>query len=163
MHLVGAIILSTGGNLSIVNRAQIGDLFIIVSMALFASSYSFGKRLAENIGPIYSNAISMGIAGLILLPLMAFSSVNKLVNPLGWVYLLVYVILFNVIGLTLWYTSLKTVKGWIVSALRYIGPILGAPVAYLLLKESLSFVQILGAIIVMFTSFFIVREHIRSK
>jgi len=57
----------------------------------------------------------------------------------------------------------KTVKGWIVSTLRYVGPILGAPVAYFLLKETLTLNQIFGAAIVVATSFLIVREHIRSK
>ena len=164
VHLVGAIILSTGGNLNIINKAQIGDLFIIIAMGLFASSYSFGKRLAQNVGPIYSNAISMGVASLMLLPfLLTFSPIQNLSNHLGWIYLILYVILFNVIALTLWYASLKSVRGWIVSALRYVGPILGAPVAYFLLKETLTINQIFGAAIVITTSFLIVREHIRSK
>lgn len=164
VHLVGAIILSTGGNLNIISKAQIGDIFIIIAMALFASSYSFGKRLAENVGPISSNAVTMGIASLILTPvLLVFSPIQNLSNTLGWTYLIVYVILFNVIALTLWYQSLKTVKGWVVSALRYVGPILGAPFAYLLLKETLTLTQIFGAVIVIATSFLIVREHILSK
>lgn len=164
VHLVGAIILSTGGNFNVVNKAQIGDLFIIIAMVLFASSYNCGKRLAENIGPIYSNAISMGIASLILLPfILTFSPIQKLTNPLGWTYLIIYVILFNVIALTLWYASLKSVKLWIVSALRYVGPILGAPFAYILLKETLTLTQIFGAGTVIVTSFLIVREQLRSK
>lgn len=165
IHLIGAVILSTGGNISIVNKAQIGDLFIIIAMGFFASSYSYGKRLAHNVGSIYSNAVTMGMASLILLPFLLFFSPLTSFNyqPQGWVYLFVYVILFNVLGLTLWYVSLKSVKGWIVSALRYIGPILGAPVAYILLKETLTPGQIFGAAIVIATSYLIVKEHIRKK
>lgn len=165
IHLIGAIILSTGGNINIVGKAQIGDLFIIIAMALFASSYNYGKRLTHNVGSIYSNALTMGMASLILLPfLLFFSAPTKLdLQPQGWIYLFVYVVLFNVLGLTLWYSSLKTVKGWIVSSLRYVGPILGAPVAYFLLGETLSLTQIFGAAIIIVTSYLIVREHLRQK
>ena len=165
IHLIGAIILSTGGNINIVGKAQIGDLFTIIAMAFFASSYNYGKRLAHNVGSIYSNVLTMGMASLILLPfLLFFSPLTKLdFQPQGWIYLLIYVILFNVLGLTLWYASLKTVKGWIVSSLRYVGPILGAPVAYFLLGETLSLTQLFGAAIIIVTSYLIVREHLRQK
>ncbi len=132
-------------------------------MGFFASSYNFGKRLALNVGPISSNAITMAIASVILLPfLFVFIKPTTFVNLMGWKYLLAYVILFNVISLTFWYASLKSVKGWIVSALRYVGPILGAPVAYFLLRETLSLTQIFGAAIIIITSFLMVREHLRG-
>jgi len=164
IHLVGAVILSTGGNINILGRAQIGDLLIILAMGMFALSYKYGKRLAENIGSMYSNAISLGIGSLLVLPFVfIFPSPFQFINQsTGWLYLFIYVILFNVIGLTLWYKSLKSVKGWIVSALRYVGPILGAPIAYVVLKETLSLIQIFGAIIVLITSFLIVREHLKT-
>jgi len=165
IHLIGAIILSTGGNINIVGKAQIGDLFIIIAMVLFASSYNYGKRLAQNVSSIYSNALTMGMASLILLPfLLFFSAPTKFdFQPQGWVYLLIYVVLFNVLGLTFWYASLKTVKGWIVSSLRYIGPVIGAPVAYFLLGETLSLTQLFGAAIIIVTSYLIVRGHLRHK
>lgn len=165
IHLIGAIILSTGGNISIFNKAQIGDLFIIIAMALFASSYNYGKRLAHNVGSIYSNALTMGMASLILLPFLLFFSPPTKLNfqSQGWIYLFMYVLLFNVLGLTLWYASLKTVKGWIVSALRYVGPILGAPIAYFLFGETLSLLQIFGAAIIIITSFLIIKEHLRER
>lgn len=165
IHLIGAFILSTGGKISAVSKAQLGDLLVILAMGFFASSYSFGKRLAHNVGSTYSNAISMGMASILLLPFVFFfSPLSQHTNqPQGWLYLIIYVVLFNVISLTLWYMSLKSVKGWIVSALRYIGPILGAPVAYLLFGETLSLTQIFGAGIIIVTSYLIAREHFRNK
>lgn len=164
VHLFGAVLLSTGGNIYIVGKAQLGDLLVILAIALFASSYFFGKRLAQNLGATSSNAISMGTASLILLPLVFLSPLpNFNTHSQGWLYLLIYVLLFNVISLTLWYMSLKTVQGWIVSALRYVGPILGAPVAYLLFKEVLNSTQLFGAAIIIVTSYLIAREHFRNK
>lgn len=164
IHLVGAILLSTGGNFGIVGNAQIGDLFIIMAMAFFASSYIYGKRLAHTIGPISSNAVSMGIGSIIVIPFMlVLSPMANLAFPSqGWLYLLLYVVLFNVIALTLWFATLKTVKGWMASALRYIGPVLGAPLAFLLFGETLNSTQLLGAAIILTTSFLIAKEHLRE-
>jgi len=163
IHLTGAIMLSTGGSIGHVSKAQIGDLFIIIAMVLFASSYNYGKKLAHSMGSVTSNAIAMVIGSFILLPFMAFLSPPELSWNIGWFYLLLYVILFNVIALTLWFASLRSVRGWIVSSLRYIGPVLGAPVAYFLFGETLSIVQIFGAGVILFTSFLIVREHLISQ
>lgn len=165
IHLMGAVALSTGGKFNLFTKAHIGDLFIIISMALFALSYNAGKKMAHNIGSISGNAVSLGIASIIVLPLvLMFSPLQELTNQTsGWIYLFTYVILFNVISLTLWYASLKSVRGWVVSSLRYIGPVLGAPFAYLLFKETLNATQIIGAIIIIITSFLIAREHLNPN
>jgi probable blue pigment (indigoidine) exporter len=107
----------------------------------------------------------MFIGGLVVLPLaLAVSPLSSWnVFSLGWTYLIAFVLLFNVVGLTMWFASLKTVRGWMVSALRAIGPIAGAPFAWLLFGEILSPVQIIGALIVVSTSAIIAREHIKRR
>lgn len=164
IHILGAITLSTSGKFNFESTAQIGDLFIIIAMVFFALSYNFGKKLAHNVGSISGNAASMGLAGLILLPFAYFFSPWENISgaTTGWTYLFAYVILFNVIALSMWYASLKSVKGWIVSSLRIIGPVLGAPFAYILFKETLDSIQIIGATIIITTSFLILREHVQS-
>ena len=158
VHLFGAFLLSTGG-FTLVPHG--GDLLVIFAMFCFASSYVFGKRVSHNLGSTLGNAIPMGIANLILFPLAIISSSSDIFSYSikGWEYLLIYVILFNVVALTLWFYSLKSVKGWIVSALRYIGPVLGAPVAYILFGQTLSPTQVMGAVIIIATSFLIAKEH----
>ena len=164
IHLMGAVLLSTGGNFNVVGRGQIGDLFIILAMALFAFTYKEGKHLAEKIGPVLSSAISLMIASVIVLPFaLLLTPVTKLTSStIGWIYLILYVVLFNVISLTLWFASLKSVKGWIVSTLRYVGPVLGAPFAYFLFKTTLNLTQLIGAFIILATSFIIAREHFKD-
>lgn len=162
VHLFGAILLSTGG---LFLMPHWGDLLIIFAMFCFAASYISGKRTAHSIGATLGSAIPMGIASLMLFPFALFSSHQNLFSypSRGWEFLLIYVILFNVIALTLWYSSLKTVKGWIVSALRYLGPILGAPVAYFMFGQTLSANQVIGAAIIISTSLLIAREHFRKE
>lgn len=164
IHIIGAIILSTGGILKF-GSAQFGDLLVVLAMGLFALSYIYGSKLSNKLGAKVSNAIVLGLGGIILLPFtLAFSPLTELMNErLGWTYFVSYVILFNVIGLTLWFASLKTVKSWMVSALRSLGPIVGAPFAYFLFRETLSLIQIIGGIIVLITSALIAREHLRIE
>ena len=164
VHILGAIILSTGGILEF-SRSQFGDLLVILAMGFFSLSYIYGSKLSNKLGSKISNAITLGIAGIILLPFMLlFSPVTEVLNEkIGWSYFISYVILFNVIGLTLWFAALKTVKGWIVSALRSLGPIIGAPFAWLLFGETLSIVQIIGGILVLITSALIARGHLKIE
>ena len=161
IHLFGAILLSTGG---LFLGLHMGDLLVIVAMFCFAATYISGKKISHNLGSTLGSAIPMGVASLILLPFAIFSSYSDIFSysSKGWEYLFIYVILFNVIALTLWYFSLKEVKGWIVSALRYLGPIFGAPVAYFLFGQTLGSIQIVGACIIIATSLFIVRENLSS-
>ncbi len=165
MHLFGAALLSTGGEFNIVGNAQIGDLFIIISMAFFAVSYKQGKDLATKLGPVSSSAISLLVASAVVLPFtFLLTPMSNLTTPSsGWTHLIVYVILFNVFALTLWFASLKYVKGWIASTLRYIGPVLGAPVAYFLFGDTLNLTQIIGALIILATSFVIALEHFKTS
>lgn len=159
VHVIGVIILSTGGIFTL-GTAQLGDLLIIIAMLLFASSYVFGARLSKHLGARVSNAITLGIGGLIILPFaLTFSPAVAWTSTVGWEYLVSYVILFNVIALTLWFAALKTVKGWIVSALRAVGPLFGLPFAYVLFGETLTEIQLAGAVIVIVTSALIAREH----
>jgi drug/metabolite transporter (DMT)-like permease len=162
IHLFGAILLSTGG---LFLTPHVGDLLVIFAMFCFAASYISGERISHNLGSTFSSAIPMGIASLMLLPFAVFSSYSHLFNYSlkGWEFLFIYVVLFNVIALTLWFSSLRLVKGWIVSALRYVGPILGAPVAYFMFGQTLRSAQILGAGIIVITSLLIAREHFKKK
>ncbi|MEM7813642.1 MAG: DMT family transporter [Candidatus Aenigmatarchaeota archaeon] len=159
VHIAGAVMLSTGG-VPALGIAQLGDIFVVLAMALFAASYIYAARLSKSIGARMANGITMLVGGLVILPFaLALSPPAAWDSALGWKYLIGYALLFNVIGLTLWFAALKTVKSWIVSALRAIGPIAGAPVAFLMFGETLTAIQLAGAAIVLATAALIAREH----
>ncbi|MBI3069797.1 MAG: DMT family transporter [Candidatus Levybacteria bacterium] len=162
IHVSGAILLSTGGRFTL-GKAQLGDLFIVASMATSSLSYIWATSLTRKIGAIKTNSFMLLIAGLIFLPFaLLVSPASGWINLTGWAYLIGYTVLFSTIGLTLWFISLKSVRGWIVSALRALSPLLAAPFAYFLFGQTLSVVQILGGIVVLITSFLIAKEHLDS-
>ncbi|MFH1473863.1 MAG: DMT family transporter [Candidatus Aenigmatarchaeota archaeon] len=159
-NILGALLLSTSGNFSMFGASQIGDILIVIAMGFFAGSYFYAKRLSKKVGAMTTNGIAQFVGGLVLLPLMLIITPQaQLISETGWTYLVAYVLLFNVIGLTLWYFSLKTVRPWIVSSLRAIGPLAGAPLAFLLFGEMLTTIQLVGAIIILASSSAIVYEH----
>lgn len=164
IHISGAILLSTGGKFNVLGKEQLGDLLIIASMGTSSLSYIWATNVARKMGAIKTNSFMLLTAGLLFLPFAPFvSPVSGWTHPTGWVYLTLYAVLFSTIGLTFWFASLKTVKGWIVSALRALSPLLGAPFAYFLLGETLSIIQIIGGLIVLATSFLIAKEHIDKR
>lgn len=163
IHITGAILLSTGGKFMGFGKPQVGDLFIIAAMGLFSLSYLPASKLSKRLGAVQTNSSMLLIAGLLFLPLAVIFSESRVWNlSLGWGYLLGHTVIFATIGLTFWFASLKTVKGWMVSALRSLGPLLGAPVAFLFLGETLTSVQLIGGAIVLTTSFLIAKEHLDS-
>lgn len=165
IHIGGAVLLSTGGDFTGVKSAQIGDLLIILAMGLFSLSYFPAKKVAVKIGATQSNSLILLVSGLFFLPFAFLFSSPQTFDffTKGWAYLVLSTIIFTTVGLTLWFASLKSVKGWIVSALRSLGPIVGLPFAYFLFGEKLSGVQLLGGIIILSTSFLIAREHFRKE
>lgn len=165
VHLFGALLLSTGGNFLVLGKAQLGDVLIVLSMLVSGYSYIESKKLSAGLGPRLSSAATCLVGGLLQLPLViAFEGQKVFDSPLyGWVAFLIQVVLFYVIALTLWFAAIHSVRGWVVSALRAIGPLSGVPAAYFLIGETLSFVQLIGGAIVLITSAIIAGGHFRAR
>lgn len=154
VHLFGVFLLATGGILAI-RGGLLGDMLIILAVAVFAHTYISGKKLSNEIGPISANLITYGIAAVVVIPVaIAVILVQKpALNFAGFEYILPYALFFNVLTLTLWFAALKELKGWLVSALRAIGPVIAAPFAFIFFGQILSYVQIIGGILILATSF----------
>lgn len=163
-HILGAIGLSTGFQLNTLSTPQLGDLCIIAAMGCYAYSYFSATRLSQEMGAIPTNMYMLFLSGVVFLPFALLLSPPAMwYSTSGWTNLALSTVLFTVFGLTLWFTVLKTMKGWIVSALRSTGPLLGAPFAYFFFGQQLTFLQGVAGIVVLATSFLIAREHISRK
>lgn len=160
LHLLGAAALS--GVTADIGIGQLGDLLLLISVCLSALTYRFGATLSHQFGSLRTSAILQICSGLLLLPLPLLLTPEQSLSfqhPWAWGYLAAYVILFSVLGLTLWLVAIRTVDLWIVSALRATGPLVAAPLAWILFGEELSLVQITGGIVVILTSALIASER----
>lgn len=160
VHLAGVFMMITGGIFQF-SYFEVGDLLIILAMLMFALSYKYSARVSTNLGAKSSSSLTIGIGAIVLFPVALILShgTGIALNYTGWLYVFLYAILFFIFGLSLWFASLKYIKGWIVSALRAIGPVIGAPFAYLIFGQVLNPVQIVGGIIILITAFLISKER----
>jgi drug/metabolite transporter (DMT)-like permease len=160
IHLTGVFLLSTGGAITAFTTAQLGDGIIIFAVFLFAYTYYSGARLAKKIGARATVALSNIIGGSMNTVLaLLFFPFSTMTSPEGWIYLLIYLLFFHVIALTLWYAALKTAKGWVVSAVRALGPVVGAFAALAMFGETLMEAQLIGAVVILITSVLIAKER----
>ncbi len=162
VHVVGALLVSTGGRMAAFSSAHFGDLLIVISMSISGFSYFYARKLSKAMGARAAAVASEGLGGLLALPFALIFSVQFLpggISSEGWWYFFSNILLFNVVSLPLWFFALQSVRGWIVSAVRAVGPLAGAPAAYLLLGETLNEVQLIGGACVVATSALIARAH----
>jgi drug/metabolite transporter (DMT)-like permease len=77
-------------------------------------------------------------------------------HVVGWYYTLATVAVFYVLSTALWFFSLKEVPAWLASALRCVGPVIAAPIAWLFFNQGLTLLQTCGALVVVATSLWMV-------
>ncbi|MFH0889538.1 MAG: DMT family transporter [Candidatus Aenigmatarchaeota archaeon] len=156
--IVGAILMSTAGNLSL-GTAQIGDLLIALAVVFMGYSYIPVRRITQNSDPVQITAFSNFAGGLVLLVASVIILPSLVMSDKAFGFTMASVILFYVIGLTLWFKSLKTTKAWIVASLLSLSPIAGGLIAFVWLGESINFIQLVGATIILVVSYKISTEH----
>lgn len=155
VHIGGAVLLSTGGVLTL-SLDTLGDLLVFIAITgnavLYAPSQSFSRR----IGSTYAAGFSQMFGGMMLLPFFIFFSTDSLqlteAHKLGWYYTLLTVLVFYVVSTGLWFSSIRHVPSWLASALRSFGPLFAAPIAWIWFDKPLSEPQTFGACLVVVTS-----------
>lgn len=159
VHVLGAIMLSAGGKSYSGAVSWAGDLIIIAGVVTAALSYRYSPRVTTVLSPVQTATLAETVGGLVTLPLalifcpLRFSAEEQV----GWMYLCVHSVMFYVFAVALLYASLRGIEGWLSSALRATGPVVATPIALYYFGDSLSSVQVIGALIVLGTSALISR------
>lgn len=166
VHVVGAVILSTGGTVHL-SADTLGDLLILVGVVMNAVLYAPSQKYSHQMGALYANGLSQLLGGLALLPFMVWFASPHIglsdVHLTGWAYVLGTVAVFYVASTSLFFFSLKEVPAWLASALRCVGPVIAAPIAWLVYNEPLTVPQTFGALIVVVTSMWMIVLEKRTK
>lgn len=158
-HVAGAVVLSTGGVLQ-ASADIAGDLLIFAAVVGNAMLYAPLQRYSRDMGALYASGFSQLVGGVVLVPFVVALSGQAFATSeshlVGWGYLLATVFVFYVASSGLWFFSLTSVPAWLASALRCVGPLIAAPVAWLMFGKGLTAVQTLGAVAVIVTSMWMV-------
>ena len=153
--------LSTGGDMSALTNAQMGDLLVILALVFFTYTYFPGAKVSREIGTVGVNAVTNVLGGIMLIPFVFLFAPNAsfALSGNGIFLFSGYLLAFYMTGLPLWYVALKTVKSWIVSSLLAISSIVGGILAFLWLGDVLTPIQLIGAAIILASSTLIAMQN----
>ncbi len=155
--LMGAFLVTTGGNLNVFESVLLGDILIIIALVFLSHSYLVSARLMK-----YSNPLKLyfGFAvcalpvflalALALLPLSAF-----MVSGYNIALIAIASLLFNVIGFPLWLICLKRLKPWVLASSLVVQTLAGAVLSFVWLGQTLSAIQLVGGALVLISVYLI--------
>jgi drug/metabolite transporter (DMT)-like permease len=159
VHITGAVFLSMG-DFKPIGHEQYGDLLMLGAITCFSFSYPIVKNLSKEVDPISISAIANVSSALFLY--LAYCGYHggfvaiPYINPY---YGFMQGAVGLYIGIGLWLYTVKSLEPWIASSLRTLGPIVAAPVAWIVFDQKLTLTQIAGAAVVIVTSALISRQH----
>ena len=128
-----------------------GDLLLFVAYFFLAASIIHAKYIFKWVEPVAVVSIRFLIAGIVIfLGVLAWSGVEVALEPQpqAWLALLYGTVIVGIIGVTLYYTSLRKIKGEEAAPLYYLDPMTGVVMAALLLGDRLDTAAVAGAAIV---------------
>ena len=161
--LFGALVFATNGSFDVLTTITLGDLIVVLAMLFLAYSYIPSSKLSKKVN---TNTLTVGaniLQIVVFLPLVLIFIPNQISLGVNSIYLiLVYTITFYVLGLFLWFKSLKNIKPWVVASILSLEPIAGALLAFFWLGQTLSTVQIFGGAIMIIATYFIARENTKN-
>ncbi len=133
-----------------VDGPNLGDALIVISLLFLSYSYIPTQRIVEKCSPAGLN-IMTNLLGGSALAVIAFNIPDQPVHisMRGIELITGYSITFSVIGCGLYFYAFKTLKPWIIASFLSLEVVFGSVLALLLLKETMSPFQILGAVIVL--------------
>ena len=161
---VGYIIVAMMGLFLIVNNGgsstsgsynhTVGILYGLSAAVLYASVILMNKFI-KNLSGFETTLVQLIVATLVLSPYvfikdhMSFS----FVSPNSILFILIIGIVHTGIAYFLYFTSLQELKGQTIAVLSYIDPISAVIIAAIFLGESMSYIQMLGGILILGSTF----------
>lgn len=159
LMILGAFLLSTGGMFNLSDRIIIGDLTIVTSLLFFSYVYIPIKRIGNKINPTTILIANNLIGGSVLFAIGLLLPISMTtVNASNAWMLLGYVLFFSVIALYLYYAAMRRTRPWVVSSLLSSASVVGGVASYLWLRDVLNLIQIIGAVAILASSYFIARS-----
>ena len=154
MVLVSGVIqnYASGGNTEDLNLT--GVLLGIGAGALYATIILMNKKL-KDISSYDTTVMQLAAASIVLMPycLLTVDMGALEVTPVSAVLLLIVGIVHTGIAYVLYFGSIKELPAQTVAIFSYIDPILAVLLSALLLKESMDMLSILGAILILGSTF----------
>ena len=150
MSTLGLVLITGIGDLSGASSHLTGILFGLGAASLYATVIMLNKFI-KNVEGIHRTFLQFLAAIVVLVPYVMLtprSGLNAL-DGMGWVCLLVVGFIHTGVTYCLYFTSLKDIPGQKAAILSYIDPLIAVVISVTILGESMSFVQIIGGVLIL--------------
>jgi DME family drug/metabolite transporter len=160
LSLVGCILVTGAYDLA---QSQLNPLGVLCGVGVgvgFAFYSIFGKLSAPRYNPWTATAYSFGFGAFFLLLTQRPTQLISMGNaPLGWLTLFVLGAGPTLVGFTLYTVSLRYLPVSVASLIATLEPVITAVMAFFLLGERLSAIQVVGALLILFGVITLRREE----
>ena len=142
--VVGITNLGKGGN------DALGVAFGLGAAMLYATVVLLNKFIT-GVSGIHRTFLQFLAAILVLIPYVTFTGGYHLgsLNPSGWICLLIVGLLHTGITYCLYFSSLRDLPGQDAAILSYVDPLVAVIIGVLVLKEPLSWQQLIGGLLIL--------------
>ncbi len=150
MSTLGILLIMGIGDLSTGSNHMIGISLGLGAACLYAMVILLNKCM-KRVEGIKRTFLQFLAAILVLVPYVFCSSGVTIasLNSVGWVYLMVVGLVHTGVAYCLYFSSLKELSGQKVAILSYIDPLVAVLVSVLLLQESMTGTQVMGAVLIL--------------
>ena len=150
MSTLGLVLITGIGDLSGGSSHFTGILFGLGAATLYATVVMLNKFI-KNVEGIHRTFLQFLAAIAVLIPYVTLTTGVNLsgVDGIGWICLLVVGFIHTGITYCMYFTSLRDIPGQKAAILSYIDPLVAVIVSVTILGESMSFVQIIGGVMIL--------------
>lgn len=158
------IILGSGRPLTITDQSLIGDLLIVANPICWSIYTVLSKPLLKQYSPLRLTAVTMaiGTVPLVLVSIPSLSTENWLaISTDAWLGLAFSACFAIAIGYVLWYIGVSRIGSARTALYDNLVTVFAVASAWILLSESMTAIQIVGAVLV-FVSLYVARRNRRK-
>ena len=150
MSTLGIVLITGIGDLSQGTSHIKGILFGLGAASLYATVILLNKFM-KSVDGIHRTFLQFLAAIVVLVPYVLLTdgvNLNRL-NPKGWAFLLIVGLVHTGITYCLYFSSLKELPGQKAAILSYIDPLVAVLVSVVVLKETMTVMQIIGGLLIL--------------
>jgi drug/metabolite transporter (DMT)-like permease len=127
-----------------------GDLMIILSLLFFSYSYIPTQEVVARANPAAVNLLGnlLGGAFISLIAFFVYGPTGFQISLNTLLLILAYSCVFFACGCTLYFYAFKTLQPWIIASFLSLEVVFGLVLAFLMLHEQMTWVQLMGAMTV---------------
>jgi drug/metabolite transporter (DMT)-like permease len=155
------IILGSGKALSFTDQSWIGDLLTVANPICWGSYTVLSKPMLKEYSPLKLTAITMaiGTVPLLLVSAPSLSTENwAAISTNSWLGLTFSAVFAIAIGYVVWYTGVSRIGTSRTALYENLVTVFAVASAWVLLSESMTAIQIIGAVLV-FVSLYVARRN----